>query len=93
MGIFSQKGTQNQSRPSYTSLQVQTSCYGLCIPVVYGNDRIAPNLIWYGDFKAKAHEQQQPGKGGGGGGSSTTTYTYYASFALGLCEGPLQPAP
>ena len=32
------------------------------------------------------------GKGVGGGGSSTTTttYTYFANFAVGLCEGPMR---
>ena len=30
------------------------------------------------------------GKGGGGGGSVTsTTYSYFANFAVGLCEGPI----
>jgi len=26
---------------------------------------------------------------GGGGGATTTTYSYYATFAVGLCEGPI----
>ena len=26
---------------------------------------------------------------GGGGGAETTTYAYYATFAVGLCEGPI----
>jgi hypothetical protein len=27
---------------------------GTPIPLTYGENRVAPNLIWYGDFRAKA---------------------------------------
>lgn len=67
-------------------LQIQASDYGKALPIVYGRTRIPAVLIWYGDFQAVEH-QQQIGKGGG---NVTTSYTYSASFALALCEGPIQ---
>ena len=29
---------------------IQTSCYGKVIPVVFGTAKLAPQLIWYGNF-------------------------------------------
>ncbi|MDE2426899.1 MAG: phage tail protein, partial [Elusimicrobia bacterium] len=66
-------------------IDLQGSQYGPPIPVVFGQNKVAGNVIWYGDFKATSHTQKQPGKGGGG--SSSTSYTYSCSFELGLCEG------
>jgi hypothetical protein len=91
---------QAQQQPALSSLPIQTSAYGKVIPLVYGTTRIAPNLIWYGDFVATPHNSGSSGGGGkggvvgggggkGGGGDGTTTYTYTASVAFGLCEGPI----
>lgn len=73
--------------PAIASLQLQTSCWGRAIPLVYGMTRLAGNLLWYGDFKAIPHTQSTGGKGGGGG--AYTTYTYQAAVVLGLCQGPI----
>jgi hypothetical protein len=90
---------QAQQQPALSGLQIQTSAYGKVIPLVYGLTRIAPNLIWYGDFVATAHTSNPSGGGGKGavtgggggkgGGGGSTTYTYSAAVALGLCEGPI----
>ena len=91
---------QAQQQPAVAGLQIQTSAYGKVIPIVYGETRIAPNLIWYGDFQAIAHNSNPTGgggKGGGGGGGGggkgggggSVTYSYQAAVALGLCEGPI----
>jgi len=74
--------------PAAASMQIQTSNYGRAIPICYGTNRLAGNLIWYSDFKSTPVESQQAGKGGGGGGQ-VTGYTYKAAAILGLCEGPL----
>lgn len=94
--IFGAKKSQAQQQPSVSGLQIQTSAYGKVVPLVYGTTRIAPNLVWYGDFAAIAHNSSPRGGGkggvtGGGGknGGGTTTYTYQAAVALGLCEGPI----
>lgn len=99
-GLFSSpKQTQAKQHPAVSGLQIQTSAYGKVIPIVYGTTRLAPNLIWYGDFQAIAHQSSPPssgkggvtgGSGGKGGAGGATTYTYTAAVMLGLCEGPIQ---
>jgi len=73
-------------------IQIQSSAYGRCIPLVYGTQRLASNLFWYDDFVATPHTTSTTsgGKGGGGGVTqTTTTYTYSASLMFGLCEGQI----
>jgi hypothetical protein len=67
-------------------IDMQGAQYGNPVPVVFGQNKVAGNVIWYGDFQATAHQQSQGG-GKGGGGQTSTSYTYSASFELGLCEG------
>ena len=98
------KGTAKataQIDPVISSFRVQTSAYGLVIPLVYGRSRVSGNLLWYGYFQAISHTEVQSGGGGGGtsagkGGGSVSTpsssrtwYEYRANILLGLCEGPI----
>lgn len=95
-GLF---GGESQSisttDPVALGLRIQTSAYGLVVPIVYGQTRVSGNLMWYGDFTPISHTTTTSSGGGGGKGgapdvsSSHTSYTYTASFALGLCEGPI----
>mgnify|MGYP001610072189 CR=1 FL=1 len=89
-GLFGGGQTISTEEPRIGALLIQTSAYGLPIPIVYGTTRISGNLIWYGDFTAVAHTETQSsgGKGGGGATTSNTTYTYTTALQLGLCEGP-----
>jgi hypothetical protein len=69
-------------------IDLQGAQYGAPMPVVFGRNKLAGNVIWYDEFKAIAHTQkQQGGKGGGGGGQTSTSYTYSVSYMLGLHEG------
>lgn len=77
-------GKKNKVKPEFTGLQTQTSASTLPVPLVWGETRVAPNIIWQGEFQSHKHDQKT-GKGGG----SSDTYTYSASFQLGLCEGPI----
>lgn len=89
-GLFGAgSGGNNTVQPMAAGLRVQTSAYGLCVPLVYGRTRVAGNLIWFGDFMQYANTSSAGGKGGGGGGSSTS-WTYSTSFAMALCEGAVQ---
>lgn len=81
MSFFFARG--QKIKPQFTGLQTQTSTNALPIPICYGMNRVAPNIIWQGDFAS--HKKKQGGKGGGG----AVTYTYSASFILGLCWGPI----
>ncbi|MDD5247812.1 MAG: phage tail protein [Rhodocyclaceae bacterium] len=86
----------NTSDAMIGAIRIQTSAYGQPVPLLWGKNRIAANLIWYGDFQAVPHTTTTSsggggGKGGGGGQvtSTNTTYTYQAAVAMGLCEGPV----
>lgn len=79
--------TISTSETRIEALQLQSSAYGVVVPVVYGLTRIAGNLIWYGGFKAIPHTTTQGGKGGVK--TQNTSYTYQASVMMGLCHGPL----
>jgi hypothetical protein len=74
-------------KPNFTGLQIQTSINTLPIPVGWGKFRVAPNVIFTGNFRQYS-KSQKVGKGLFGGGSSTT-YTYSADIIMGICEGPI----
>lgn len=84
MSLF---GSHKTSTPVLTGLQVQTSSSALPIPIVYGINRLAPNVIWTGGFQT--HAVNAGGKGGLLGGGASTSYDYKAALVLGLCEGPI----
>ncbi len=65
-------------------VDLNSSNYGKPIPVVYGQNKVAGNCVWYGDFQVI--QTQLGGKGGGGG---TTSYDYHSSYMLCICEGPI----
>jgi hypothetical protein len=81
------------AKPDYTGLQLQTSVSTLPIPIVWGQTKIAANVIWYENFRAQA--EGGGGKGGGGKGGmfggavAGNSYTYSADLILALCEGPI----
>lgn len=89
-GLFGGQ-TISTSEPRIGALNVQTSAYGMVVPLVYGTNRIPANLVDYADFTAIPHTSTQSagGKGGGGVTTSNTTYTYTVAVAMGLCEGPI----
>jgi hypothetical protein len=86
--------------PRLERLSVQVSSYGKPISRVYGNARIAGNVIWALDIKEEETRTSTTtssgggGKGGGGGGGgsvtqTTITYQYYATLAIAICEGEI----
>jgi hypothetical protein len=77
--------------PRLTDLTIQTSTYGAFIPRVYGKIAVFGNIFWIqnNQITEVAKKVSQGGKGIGGGGATTKTYSYYGTFALGLCEGPI----
>jgi hypothetical protein len=86
-GLLFPTSQDDQAKPTPGTLSVQTSTYGITIPVLYGTRRLAGNIIWYGDFTPILHEEEQPGGKGGGGGATTYNYTYTVGLAIGLCIG------
>ena len=83
----------NAAKPDFTALEIQTSVSTLPIPIVYGRNKLAANVLWYANFRAIPGQggKGSGGKGGlfGGGGSSSNSYTYVADLIMGLCEGPI----
>lgn len=82
--FFGGGGVVEQQR--YGSLSVQSSSQGVPISIVYGKTKVAPNLLWYGNFQAVQHSESVGGKGGD---TSVTSYTYTVGVLLGLCEGEI----
>ena len=72
-------------------IQIQTSLYGSCLPLVYGTTRITGNLVYApaSGFVATPHTTTQSTGKGGSSNSSSTTYTYTAFVVIALCEGPI----
>jgi hypothetical protein len=97
-GLFGGGGSPSLSntQPAQVGILIQTSAYGMALPIVYGRNRVPGNLIWYGAFTAIPHTTTSSaggggGKGGGGAVSQTnTSYTYTASLMLGIAEGEIQ---
>jgi hypothetical protein len=75
--------------PRLGDLTIQTATYGAVIPRVYGTVPIVGNVFWLENNQI--HETVVKKKSGGKGGSKTKTKTYvnYATFAVGLCKGPI----
>jgi putative tail protein len=69
--------------PRLGDLRVGDASYGVSIPIVYGACQVAGMMIWTSGIDERQGEESQKG------GPTTTTYTYFASCAIGLCEGPV----
>lgn len=79
-----------QEGPRLSDLRVQTSTYGANIPRVYGTVATSGNVFWLENNKLKEVVKKKKSGGKGGGSSVTTkTYSYFATFAVGLCQGPI----
>ena len=86
--LFPVKGPDTQG-PRLGDLTITGSTYGNIIPIVYGTARMGGNVIWAQPITEVKTTTHSGGKGFGGSGSSQTTFTYFGTFAIGLCEGPV----
>jgi hypothetical protein len=77
-------GLSTSAQITATQLRIQTALAGQPIPIGYGQNRLAGNLIWYGDFSNKA-----TGAGGKGGIFGSGSPKYSASSIVAFCEGPI----
>jgi hypothetical protein len=84
--LFGEHRTVDGARLS--DLDMQTSQEGSAIPRVYGRARITGEMIWATRLEEVVSEQDAGGKGAPSG-TTVRNYTYYANFAIGLCEGPI----
>jgi len=70
------------------SSRILSSQEGAPVPKIYGRNRLSGQVIWATRFEEVASTQKSGGKGTGPK-STTTNFSYYANFAVGLCEGPI----
>ncbi len=75
-----------QVGPRLTGLQLQSTAEGAPMAAMFGRARVAGQVIWAANFKEKKVEQTT---GGGKGGPRTVSYAYSLSFAVAICEGPI----
>jgi len=80
--------------PRLADLDVMASTEGAPIPRLYGRARLPGQVIWATRLEevVSTSSQTTGGKGGLGGATATTTttsYSYFANFAVGLCEGEI----
>ncbi|ACK51968.1 conserved hypothetical protein, putative phage associated protein [Methylocella silvestris BL2] len=85
--LRSARSSSASAIPSYTGLQVQTSSNSVPIQIMWGVNKIAPNIVWTGGFQSTPQYTKKAGKGGGG--KTLSGYDYRAAFILGICEGPV----
>jgi hypothetical protein len=74
--------------PRLSDLSVQTATYGAVIPRVYGAVTVNGNVFWWKTTRSRKRYQENGGKGGRAK-TTTRTYSYSATFAVGLCKGPI----
>lgn len=87
-GLIDPPKGPNVSGPRLSDLSVQTVGFGNPIPRVYGQIATYGTVFWVEGNKI--HEVGKTKKSGkGGGGSKYTTYSYDATFAVSLGEGPI----
>jgi hypothetical protein len=72
------------------ALQLQSSAYGVVIPVVGGVTRVAGNLIYYNDFTSTPASSKSAGKGGG---SAPSSFNYTANCIMAICHGQIADIP
>jgi hypothetical protein len=70
--------------PRLEDLRAQSSEYGRPIPITFGTIALGGNVIWASELIEVANEE------GGKGGPEVTSYSYFANFAVAICEGPVQ---
>jgi GTA TIM-barrel-like domain/Putative phage tail protein len=75
--------------PRVNDLRVMDSQEGAAIPVVYGRMRVAGQVIWATNMLEVAATATQSATGKGGPSNTSTSYSYFANFAVGLCEGEI----
>ena len=73
-----------QRGPRLESLKVQSSADGAPMACVFGRARVTGQVIWAARFLERRKQS-----GGGKGGPRTVDHGYSLSFAVALCEGPI----
>ena len=73
----------NTEGPRLQGIRYSQSSYGASIPIIFGTMRVGSNIIWMGEVEEVVNRQKV------GKRAYQTTYTYRQSFAVALCDGPV----
>jgi len=74
--------------PRLNDLGVQNNAYGSPVSIIYGRMITTGTIVWLENNQLKeTKHKESSGKGGGG---DYTTYTYSVTFAIAVCEGPIE---
>jgi hypothetical protein len=84
-GAYAYTHQPDREGPRLEDLRQQLSVYGAAIPFEYGVNRHAGTVIWPQILEAQEHAHSESTKGG----PEQKTYTYTMSFAILVCEGPI----
>lgn len=89
--LFGGNARKHTEGPRLATLDVMGSSEGAAIPRVYGRARLSGQVIWATKLEEVIRTRSETAGGGKGSGPrvSSTTYSYFANFAIGLCEGPI----
>jgi hypothetical protein len=77
-------GPARQIGPRLEGLKVQGTGEGAPLPAVFGRARVTGQVIWAARF-----QERRTTRSGSKGGPRTVDYDYSLSFAVALCEGPI----
>lgn len=83
-GIVNALSPARQRGPRLETLRVQSSADGAPMACAFGRARVTGQVIWAARFLEKRNAQ-----GGGKGGPKTVDHAYSLSFAVAICEGPI----
>ncbi len=78
-------GTQHIKGARLSQMQPLTGEDGASLARVYGTARLGGTLIWATRFEEASRTERKGAKGG----PKVTTYSYYANFAVAICEGEI----
>ena len=81
-------GGRTVKGPRLNDLRVMASSEGAPVPRLWGRMRVSGQVIWATDFQERQQTDSQGGKGGSRR-NKVRTYSYYANFAVALCEGEI----
>lgn len=83
-------GSKHIDGPRLNDLRIMASEEGAAIPVVWGRMRLAGQVIWATNLDEVVSTQTQKQSSKGSTPKTTTTsFSYFANFAVGLCEGEI----
>lgn len=82
-------GTKHIEGPRLSDTRVMSSTEGAPVPRLWGRARLAGQVIWATSLE-EVTETTTDGAGGKGGPKTEhVSYSYFANFAVALCEGPV----